>query len=83
MIIDQISLLKPNEDSSSEHSKEMNQLVTFIMHFKRVLLLSGAQNLLSTPMDLYSILRIIRPDYIPSEGNKMEYLERYCDPCRK
>ena len=51
------------------------------MYFKRVLLLSGSQTLLKTPIDLYTIMWIIRPDYIPND--EKYFYERFCDPYYK
>ena len=51
------------------------------MFFKRVILLTGCQNLLKCPIDLYNIMRIIRPDYVPDD--KLVFFERYCDPFHK
>jgi len=49
--------------------------------FKRVLLLSGCQTLTKNPIDLYPIMRILRPDYVPDQ--KIQFFERYCDPVYK
>ena len=46
---------------------------------KRVLLLTGS-NFENNPFEIYNLLKIIRPDYIP---DFLKFCLRYCDPVKK
>jgi SWI/SNF-related matrix-associated actin-dependent regulator 1 of chromatin subfamily A len=51
-------------------------LIDLISSIKRVILLTGC-NLTKKPMEIYNLMKIVRPDVMPSF---YEYGYRYCDP---
>ncbi|KEJ83063.1 SNF2 family N-terminal domain containing protein [Oxytricha trifallax] len=72
-IADQASYLK-QEDS------DWSQLVVpFLISMKRIILLTGS-NFSYNPFEIYNLMKIIRPDYIPDFLN---FCYRYCDPVKK
>ena len=60
----------------SRDSQRSKKLVPILQASKRVILLSGTP-VLSKPVEIYNILRILRPDVTPSFK---EFTSRYCDP---
>ena len=70
VIADEAHYLKSRD---SQRSKE---LVPILSAAKRVILLSGTP-VLSKPVEIYNILRILRPDVTPSFK---DFTSRYCDP---
>ena len=46
---------------------------------KRIFLLTGS-NFQSNPFEIYNLLKIVRPDYIP---DFLKFCLRYCDPVKK
>lgn len=72
-IADQASYIKHYE---SEWSKT---LMPFLFALRRVLLLTGS-NFQHNPFEIYNLLKIVRPDYMP---DFLKYCLRYCDPIKK
>ena len=54
-------------------------LIPFLMSMKRIILLTGS-NFQNNPFEIYNLLKIIRPDYIP---DFLKFCFRYCDPVKK
>ena len=57
-------------------AKRSKNLIPILMNSKRCILISGTP-ILSRPVELYNILRILRPDIF---HNFNDYANRYCDP---
>ena len=57
-------------------AKRSKNLMPILSASKRVLLLSGTP-MLNRPVEMYNLLKILRPDII---GGFNEYAKRYCDP---
>ena len=70
MIVDEAHYLKARDSQRSKH------LVPFLECAKRVVLMSGTP-VLARPVEVYNLLRILRPDICPSFS---EFASRYCDP---
>lgn len=68
-IVDQVFLLKEET------------LIDFLMPLKRLIILSGSCSLLSSPINIWPIMRLVRPDYIPAD--RLKFFERYADPAYK
>lgn len=60
----------------SRDSQRARNLVPFLMKAKRVLLLTGTP-IMSRPIEMYNICRIIRPDIFHSF---QDFGKRYCNP---
>ncbi|CDW74660.1 swi snf-related matrix-associated actin-dependent regulator of chromatin subfamily a-like protein 1 [Stylonychia lemnae] len=72
-IVDQASFLKQQD---SEWAKV---LVPFFINMKRITLLTGC-NFYNNPFEIYNLMKIVRPDYIP---DYLKFCYRYCDPIKK
>lgn len=60
----------------SRDSKRSKYLMPILMKAKRVILISGTP-MLSRPVEIYNLLKILRPDLVPSFR---DYADRYCSP---
>lgn len=60
----------------SRDSKRSVNLIPILQGSKRVLLLSGTP-ILNRPVEIFNVMKIIRPDVTPSFR---EFAGRYCDP---
>ena len=60
----------------SRDSKRSKNLIPIIQAAKRVVLLSGTP-ILNRPVEIFNLLRIIRPDVTPSFK---DFTNRYCNP---
>ena len=60
----------------SRDAKRSQHLIPILQASKRVLLLSGTP-VLSKPVEIFNVMRIVRPDVTP---NFHEFTGRYCDP---
>ena len=60
----------------SRDSKRSKNLIPILQSAKRVVLLSGTP-ILNKPVEIYNILRILRPDVTPSFK---DFTNRYCNP---
>lgn len=54
-------------------------LVPYAMEMKRVLVLTGT-SLYNNPFEIYNLLKIVRPDYMP---DFIKFCCRYCDPVKR
>ena len=70
IIADEAHYLKARDSQRSKN------LVPILQAAKRVILLSGTP-VLAKPVEIYNILKILRPDVIPSFK---DFTSRYCDP---
>ena len=70
MIADEVHYLK------SRDSKRSKNLIPILSNAKRVILLSGTP-ILNKPVEIYNILKILRPDVVP---NFKDFTNRYCSP---
>ena len=69
-IADEVHYLK------SRDSKRSKQLIPILQSARRVILLSGTP-ILNKPVEIYNIMRIVRPDVTPSFK---DFTNRYCNP---
>ena len=60
----------------TRESKSGKILINMISSMKRTIILTGC-NLIKKPQEIYSLMRIIRPDIMPGF---YEFGYRYCDP---
>ena len=60
----------------SRDAKRSQQLIPILMKSKRTILLSGTP-ILSRPVELYNLMKAVRPDLTPSFTI---YANRYCNP---
>ena len=70
MIADEAHYLK------SRDSKRSKNLIPILQNAKRVLLLSGTP-ILNKPVEIYNIMKVLRPDVMPSFK---DFTIRYCNP---
>lgn len=69
-IADEVHYLKSRE------AKRTKALIPILTAAKRVILISGTP-MLNRPVELFNILKILKPDIVDSFG---EYAGRYCNP---
>lgn len=60
----------------SRDSKRSKVLIPILTKSKRVILISGTP-MLSRPVEMYNLLKILRPDIVT---NFNDYAHRYCNP---
>ena len=60
----------------SKDSKRSKNLIPIMQQAKRIILLSGTP-ILNKPVEIYNLMKIIRPDVTPSFK---EFTDRYCNP---
>jgi len=60
----------------SQDSKRSKNLIPVLQSSKRVILLSGTP-VLNKPVEIYNIMKIIRPEVTPSFR---DFTNRYCNP---
>ena len=70
IIADEAHYLKARDSQRSKN------LLPLLENAKRLILMSGTP-LLAKPVEIYNLLRVLRPDVCPKFN---EFAQRYCDP---
>ncbi|TNV84734.1 hypothetical protein FGO68_gene14682 [Halteria grandinella] len=72
-IVDQASYLKCHDSDWSQ------ALLPFLFALRRVIMLAGS-NFQENPLEIYNLLKVIRPDYMP---DFLKFCMRYADPLKR